>query len=245
MKESDIYKFVESELSRLNQAVESLQEGSFNLQLWIPIFRLVGYCMLILSLFDVIELFIPPDFMNPAWEFKTMGMLVERTPIPLIGLMLVFAGGLDWRGKLETLLVSIFSWLTLLIGILYLLLVPLGIMNTMRINTLNVAQVETVYNKKASQAQELEKQIGQATSEQINNLLKNQGRQIGEKKPEEIKTELLSELTQAQQKLKTQADNNKSARFQSLLKNAVKWILGALVSGVFFITIWKASYWAR
>ncbi|MEL7245203.1 MAG: HpsJ family protein [Cyanobacteria bacterium J06573_2] len=245
MKEPENFNFIKSELAQLSQAVEAIQEGSFNLKLWIPIFRVVGYCLLILSLFDVIELFIPPNFMNPVWEFRTMGMLVERTPIPLFGFMLVFAGGLDWRGKWESILVKIFSWLTLLIGILYLLLVPIGVMNTIRLNNNNVAQINNIYNQKLSRAEQIEQGVTKATSEQISNTLKRQGKPIEGKNPEEVKNQVLSELTQAKQRLKNQADNNKSSRRMALLKNAVKWILGALIGGVFFITVWRLSGWAR
>jgi hypothetical protein len=245
MNGQDIYKFVNSELSNLSESVESIKLGSFNLQLWIPIFRLVGYCLLVLSLFDIIEQFIPPGFMNPAWEFKTMGMLVERTPVPLLGFMLVFAGGLDWRNKWELILLKFLSWLTLIVGILYLLLIPVGVMNTIRLNQASTAQIDLQSNQQTAQASEFEKQVNQATPEQLVNVLRQQGQQVDGKNPQEVKSQVLSQVAQAKDRIKTQATDNIASRRLTLLKNSVKWILGALVAGAFFITMWKSSYWAR
>lgn len=56
--------------------------------------RWVGYGLLLLALFDTIEVLTPPQFTNPAWEFQTIGALVERVPVPLLGLVLVFFWGI-------------------------------------------------------------------------------------------------------------------------------------------------------
>ncbi len=245
MQESEIYKFVDSELSKLNQSVESLQEGSFNQKLWIPIFRIVGYALLLLTLLDLADIFIPLGFMNPSWELKTIGVLVERVPIPLIGLMLVLAGGLDWRSKWEAGLLKLLSWLALLVGVLYLLLIPVGIMDTIRLNTLNNAVIDNSYNQKISQSDHVEQQLNKTSPEQLVNILKTQGRVINGKSPQEIKSQILSEFSQAKQQFKKKTEQDRFSQHFSLLKSSIKFNIGALIAGTFFISIWKASPWAR
>ena len=73
------------------------------------LFRLVGYGLLALSLFDYVNIFIPPNFTNPVWEFQMMGEAIEKTPVPLIGSILVFYGKDDFRKDLEEYILKILS----------------------------------------------------------------------------------------------------------------------------------------
>lgn len=61
------------------------------------LFHVIGYGLLLFFLFDIVDLFFPPRFMNPIWEFQTIGALIERVPLPLIGLVLVFYGEKNYR----------------------------------------------------------------------------------------------------------------------------------------------------
>ncbi|MEB3181102.1 MAG: HpsJ family protein [Nostocaceae cyanobacterium] len=225
--------------------VEEFQEFGFTLLRSISVLRFLGYCLLVLALFDVVEMFVPPNFMNPAWEFQTIGGLVERVPVTLIGLGLVFYGENYSRSKWELPFLNFLSWLILLLGILFILFIPLGISNTIRLNHQIAVQVNNQYTQQMSRAEQMEKQLNQATPEQINQILKSQGGSSDSQKPEELKSEFADKLSQGKEQLKTQAAATKSAQSLNLLKKSVKWNLGALISATFFITIWKATIWAR
>ncbi|NMF64264.1 hypothetical protein DP113_07210 [Brasilonema octagenarum UFV-E1] len=224
--------------------VQELQDFAFSQQGSMTIVRSLGYGLLLLALFDIIEMFIPPNFMNPVWEFQTMGMLVEKVPVPLIGLVLVFFGELHSRTKLEIPVLKFLSWLTLLLGILFFLLIPLGLVSTIRLNSQNAAQVKTVSTQQIYQAEQLEQQVTKASPEQIDKFFKSQGRKI-DKNPQELKEQLLSDVSKAKQEIKTQAEATQSLRGLSLIKTSVKWNLGAVVAGTLFISIWKGTRWAR
>ena len=56
------------------------------------ILRLVGYGLLLLAVVNVSCLLISPELMNPWWEFQTMGAIVERLPLTLLGIFLVYYG---------------------------------------------------------------------------------------------------------------------------------------------------------
>ncbi|MEC4814666.1 MAG: HpsJ family protein [Scytonema sp. PMC 1069.18] len=226
-------------------AVQELQQFAFSQQGSMSIVRWVGYGLLALAFFDIIEMLIPPNFMNPAWEFQTIGALVERVPVPLIGFVLVFFGERYARTKLEIPILKFLSWLTLLFGVLFILLIPLGIVNTVRLNKQSVNQITTLSTQQISKAEQLEEQVNQATPEQISNLFKSQGRSLEGKSPEEAKNQLLSQVSQAKAQIKTQAQTTQSQRDVNLIKNSAKWNLGALVAAALFISLWKATAWAR
>ncbi|MBW4672017.1 MAG: HpsJ family protein [Cyanomargarita calcarea GSE-NOS-MK-12-04C] len=230
---------------RLIPLVQELKSFAFSQQASIGIMRTLGYGLLALALFDVIEIFFPPQFMNPAWEFQTLGALVERVPVPFIGFVLVFFGELHSRSKWELLLLKLFSWLCLLCAIFFMLSIPLGVMNTVRLNNQNITQTQTLSKQQFARAKQVEQQLSQATPEQINNFLKSQGNSLAAKKPEELKTELLSQVTKAKEQIKTQSEVAQSSRGLSLLKSSVKWNLGAMVAATLFFSIWKSTSWAR
>ncbi len=206
-------------------------------------FRLVGYGLLMLALFDLIHILVPLQLMNPIWEFQTIGGLVERVPIPLLGLMLVFYGEGNSRKKWEIILLKLLSWASLLIGFLFLLLVPLLVVNTSRLNN----QVSSQVTQQLTQLQQLENQVSNGTAQDINDLATrlNQGRPVDIKDPQELKSRLLSEITKAKNTIQPQTTAALADRRLALLKNAAKWLLGALVSGVLFIYMWNTTRWAR
>lgn len=225
--------------------VASVQEFAFSQEGSITILRCLGYGLLILALFDVIEMFVPPNFMNPVWEFQTIGALVERVPVPLIGLAFVFYGEMNSRNRWEFPVLKILSWLALVMGVIYILSIPLGVINAARLQRQSANQINMVSKQQIARAQQVEKQLDLATPEQIDNLLKRQGRSAEIQEPEKLKQQLLGQVSQAKQKIKNQAKAAESTRGLSLLKKAVKWNLGAVVAGILCINIWKRTDWAR
>ncbi|WP_197036067.1 HpsJ-like protein, cyanoexosortase A-associated [Fischerella sp. PCC 9605] len=230
---------------KLIPLLNELQEFAYKMADSMNIFRVLGYGLLLLALFDILEMFIPPGFMNPAWEFQTFGALVERVPVPLIGFVLVFYGEKYSRKEWEFRILKFLSWLTLLLALLFLLLIPLGIANTVRLTNTTVSKINILSQQKLTQAEQLEKQLNQATPEQINNFLKSQGRSLEGQNPQEVKNQILSQISQAKEKIQTQTKATQSSQRTKLLKNSIKWNLGALVSAALFLSIWQGTRWAR
>ncbi len=225
--------------------------NEFNQAEWrsVALFRLAGYGLLLLSLFDYINIFTPPRFTNSVWEFQVMGEMVEKMPVPLIGLIFVFFGKDAYRKDLEEIVLKVLSWLALGLGILFLLLIPLGVNNTLRINSLNNFQLNTQLTQGLNQLQQINDRLSSATSDdEINSALRNfnfQGRIPEVKNSQELRTRVLSDLSNAKNQLQTQIETTRANQKISLLKNSVKWNLGALISGVLFIYVWKLTKWAR
>ena len=194
-----------SEREQLNQSQERLERKSEGLEWSVVLFRWIGYGLLILALFDLIETFVPPRLMNPAWEFQTLGVLVERVPVPLLGLVLVFYGKNNWRNRWEKPILKFLSWAALLFGVGLLLLIPLGVINTVRIDAYNNRPIIAQVNQRTAQIQQLKNELEKATTaeemEAFLNRIQSDSQQL-----EKLKEQLSYFLTSGDQRMTEQAE---------------------------------------
>lgn len=204
-----------------------------------PLFRLVGYGLLALSLFDIIDIFVPSLFTNPAWEFQVVRNLVERVPVPLLGAVLVFAGEKSLR------IFKFLSWACLVVALLFFLLIPLGLSASVRIDQQSSQQLSAQVNQQTTQLQQLEAVLNKATTpaeiQSILTRLNPQGGVVSAQNLPQIKTQLLTRIAEGQRQIKTQAANNRANAQRLLIKNAIKSLLGALVSGTIFMMLWRQT----
>jgi hypothetical protein len=211
--------------------------------------RFVGYLLLIMSILDFIDILTPFQFMNPVWEFQTIGALVQHSPLLLIALVFIFVGGKNYRHKFEGYLLQFLSLGSLLAGILLILLIPLGITNTWRINHQNNVLITDQGYQQLAQVQQVKEVLTQAKSNQdINQIFKNlnpNGNIPEFKNAQEVRSQLLSQIQQIETNVNNQTraaqDNNR----KKLIKSSVKWNLGALVCASGFIWIWYSARWPR
>ncbi|MCS6815148.1 MAG: HpsJ family protein [Cyanobacteria bacterium] len=212
-------------------------------------FRWIGYGLLVFALVDVIEVLVPPQFTNASWELQAIGQLVERAPVPLIGMALVFYGEQLGRSLLESLLLRVLSWLSILLMVVFLLLVPLGVVNTFKINTQTVNTIDNQVQQQFNQLDQIQQQVDKASAKDLENLAEQLRRagvpEITSNNPEELKREVKTRVTAFKEGIKKQAAQEKTNRFRSLLERAVKWNIGAIITSVLFFAIWKTSRWAR
>ena len=240
-----------AQIGNLNQTTNDLSRFVFGMVDSLPIVRWVGYGLLILALFDVIEMFVPANFMNPNWEFQTFGALVERVAVPLIAFVFIFLAGLNERDKKEKIILKILSWLTLLLGIIYFITVPLGIINTVRIHKQNNEQITAKFKQQKSVIEQVKKGLdGPVTEAQMQQFLArlNGGSAPEIKSPEELqqaKQQISAFVNKGESELEKQVQVARSNQRLNLLKKSVKWNLGALVAGALFITIFRSTAWVR
>lgn len=204
-----------------------------------PLFRVVGYALLALSLFDIIAIFVPPLFTNPAWEFQMVRSLVERVPVPLLGAVLVFSGEKSLK------IFKFLTWACLVAGLLFFLLVPLGISASLRLDAQSNRELTARVGQLTNQLQQRQRVLNEAnTPAEIQSVLRQLNPQAGNvptQNVEQVKTQLLAQIADGQSKLKTQAATTRSNAQNALLKNTVKSVLGALVSGTIFFVIWRQT----
>ena len=129
---------------------------------------------------------------------------------------------------------------SLVVGVLFLLLIPLSISSALRIEQQNNSQL----SQKTTQIQQLKQELNAATTPtQITQVLTRLNPQAATAKiadPQAVKRQVLEKLAQAEQISKQQAAQQANNSF-SLLKNAVKLVLGSLVSGTVFLIVWRKT----
>lgn len=238
--------------SSSNQSIEVLRRFNISILRSINLVRWVGYGFLVLSFFDLVDILYPPDFMNPAWELQTMGQLVERVAVPLLGFVLIFFGERNSRDRWEIPVLNFLSWLTLIYGIIFLLLIPLGLFNTLRIDRQANQQLSTQVNQVQTQIQQVKDRLQTVNSPaEMENLLSQINPQGGTpeiesfQQFEEIKNRLSTVVANSDQQITTRAKEARITQRQNLLKRSIKWNLGALITSALFISIWKGTAWAR
>lgn len=209
------------------------------------IIRMVGYGLLLLSLLEYAAILIPPQLMNPEWEFTAMGQVVERVPVPLLALALIFLGDTQTRQSWERPCLKVLSWLALGFSLVLFLMIPFwGVMDTVRLNTMNDAAITQQYQAQNQRFIEFEQQLNQATPNDITNFLTSQGIQL-EDSTQPPKEQIMGQLQTLRQQLQTQAATEKTARRKTLLQSSIKWNLSALIAGVLFAYVWYLTPWAR
>lgn len=214
----------------------------------ISLFRFIGYGLLVLALFDIIDTFVPFRFMNAGWTFQTLGALVERVPVPLLGLILIFYGKHKSRQTWERPVLRGLSWGVLLAGIGYLLFIPWGMVATWHINFNFNNQFREQLSQNLTPIEQFKGQLEAVnTKAQMEALLsRTQGLPPNIKEfqnLEEVKQNLSQFIANSEEKLRKEAEQAHSQRRLNLVKQSVKWNLGALVSGVLLIGIWRATKW--
>ena len=217
----------------------------------LPIARAIGYCLVILALFDIVDSIIPAYFMNPVWEFQTIGALVERVPVPLLGMWLIFYGEQEDRKRWEKFVLKFLSWTCLMAGIVFLLLIPLGVNDVIRIHYQGQSRITVQVSQQNNRLQQLKSQVNNATAEQFDNLarLRNDRDNLPDlRNPQELnefKSQLSSEINRAEQRLSNQSKAMRDNQRLILMKRSAKWLLGAFLAGILYIRIWHETRWAR
>ena len=216
----------------------------------LSIIRLVGYGLLLMAFIDLVVILIPLKLMNYTWEFQTIGTIVERIPITLIGLVLVFYGERSDRTPIETFILRWLSRLTLFLAILLLLTIPLNIVNGFRIYYDHNAKINAQTLPKIDAMEKFKDKVQAANSlDQIELVLETQAKKnlvIPESlDSDEFKAGIIQKLEENQDILRSQVNSTKQQRRSFLLKKAVKWNLAALISSLILLFIWKHTLWAR
>lgn len=203
--------------------------------LGVTLLPLIEYIILCLISIDYIALLVQPQFFNPNWEYQTMGKIVKTIWAPIISSTFIFyrREGTTIGGK-ELGLLSWISRLTLLLGILYLLMVPLLLVNTVRIHQLNRARLIVQFENNDNQIEQVQEQLDSISEEELTARFPNSNRE-----------DLLAQLKQNQNNVEEQAESAYKQQKFNLIKLTVKWCLGAILGATSLILIWRYTSWAR
>jgi hypothetical protein len=206
----------------------------------------IGYGMILFSAMDYLMILLPPQFTNPIWEFQTIKRLIEQAGVPLIGFAFVFYRPLASIRPRSLYLLRFLSWLCLIIGITYLLMVPLAIVNTGRISLIGQNETNSQVKARTTQIEEIEKALERGLKPKELSVLA-QG--IGLSKEKIASTNLKEGISEELLKIKTankaqalQVQNNLRDRN---LRDLIKIIFEAALLCILFVWTWTATAWTR
>jgi hypothetical protein len=215
----------------------------------ISLVRLVGYGLVAMTAIDFLSIIMPLQLMNSAWELQTIGAFVERIPVPLLGIVFIYYGERCYRSPIERSLLKWFSYLSLTLAISFLLMVPLSINNTIRINIGNNAVINRELFAKTEQIKNVKDKIKAANSpEELRAIVQQpfyRAKIADSTNVQEIKDTIFKDLKNTEDKLRAEGEQIRSQKRGDLLKNSIKWSLGALIASCMFFFIWKDTIWAR
>jgi uncharacterized membrane protein len=213
--------------------------------------RIIGYGLLALSTVDVLLAVLPPELTNPTWEFGTMLGLVDRLPVPLLGLMLIFWGQDEDRLVWEEKFLKVIAWLILVWSISFMLMLPLGIFNTLRINRAVTNSISQNTQAQIQQIETLKTRVQNASEQQLQVLVQQinqvapQNQQISGSDPSQTKEELQNRLNNNKSKLREQRDDKIAEERTKLLKQSIKLNIGLLVGAALYWQIWRSTRWIK
>jgi hypothetical protein len=214
------------------------------------ILRVVGYGLLLMALVDFVFLLIPPQLMNPLWQFQTIGAMIERIPVSLLGLVLIFYGEKSDRTPIETNILKVLSWASLLVAVILMLVIPLNISNSLRIYHQHNATTNAQFVAQKENIQQFKEQLTAANSkDEIRVILEQQAKQSvnipDSVNTQKLKTDILTNLQKNQDNITSQTESFRGQKRSLLLKQCLKWNLGALIASTLLFMIWKSTGWTR
>jgi hypothetical protein len=221
-----------------------------NLLKTLPILRGIGYGLLLLAFVDLLYIVFPLELTKPVWEYQVIGDLIRLVPVPILAFMLVFYGETTGRRRLERPVIRTLSWSTLFFGVVLLLMIPLTVINTMRISSYNNDQINIQIKQQKLQLDTTKGQLEKASLSQLQSLIPVPDEKTGQlpdapKNPEEARTQVLSSLQKARETAELQATQARNNVQQNLMKNSGKIIIEALIAGCIFLYMWHMTSWAR
>jgi hypothetical protein len=213
--------------------------------------RFAGYGLLILALSNFVDALLPPRFGQDAgWEFSTLGKLVGTSPIPIIGLILVFYGESTARSAFGKNILKFLSWLSLLLGIFYMGMMLVGISAVIRINNDNTTQGNLALSQQLAQfntAKENLKNTNDANLLRAAEFIERRSPNIKLNKanPTELRSQLETEILKSENGIKTNIQDGQNRASRQLIKQAAKSFFEAIVSAFILFGIWSQTKWTR
>lgn len=197
---------------------------------------IVGYLLIFMTLIDFANVIIPPQLQNPEWELTTLDRLSNHSWALLMGTGFIltgfFSSALGRVRLIEVRLLMVIRWGLLLLGIIYILSLPLVLFNTNRL----ITQIKTKFSQESQARVQLIDQV-EANLGGINNP--NQLLQITQTlgipitnpntPPEQLKQQIQKQLPQLRQQIPEQAAQAESRQVKTLIQRSLRTALQLLV----------------
>ncbi len=208
----------------------------------------IGVLFLVFGLLDYLFILAPMDFMNPLWEFRFFGQLVDHVWGPLFGLALILTPLANTTSYIELKARALLSWIALGLALCYIFVLPFGIITANRIyEGLNRVRASELEQRSTAVEVAMDALYEMDSVEEIRARTQDLGLKTSlYAEPELLK--LKENIEDIYRKLHAERTEtlevNYRSQVRSLFITLVKGVLGAVVSmiGFFFLFIKSRSY---
>jgi len=221
--------------------------SQLNTLLWtVRPFRWIGWLFLVLATMDLAGMVVDLELMNPQSELNLIQGFIDRIPVPLLGIALVFWGGAFRRTRTELFALKGLTWGSFGLGVLLLLLAPLALMDGRRLDSQNVQRLHAAQQQLTENSARIDQRLNAAaTPAEMQALL----RQISGKPivlaPDTSLEAVQKQLGQAEATQRQQIEHALTTGRIKHWMSTTKWAVGALLSGLIFIAVWRMTRWVR
>lgn len=203
--------------------------------------RRAGYSLLLLALIDTIASLTPIQWLDPAWELRVMGDLIEKVPVPLLGVLLAFAGRQNSLARWERLVSRGLRPICLGMCIAFFLMIPLIATNSMRLRDEYALQIREALENKLAETSHWEAQLKSTAPDLLPATLEQMGARTDGKDLQSTRAQVLDGVAQAKSKLYDEAALLQQSQQQSLIQSSLKYSTGCLVAALFFLGCWRST----
>lgn len=207
------------------------------------LWSLAGYALLMVALIDCADILIPGALSDRWWQLQTIGRLVENAWVPLLGLIFIFYRREGYVARGEMYLLRCLSWGSLVVGLCYLLMVPVGINHALYLY--KNYQVSTAVSIARPSQQPLQQTRTDRTLAQLTLPLNSYSPLSQIDRDLQEKDDSLSEVYQVEQNGLAHEVTILEDPQIMLWRNSVKWIFGCGLASAWFTIVWRLTRWAR
>ena len=206
----------------------------------------LGYVLLFGSALDYLIILYPLQLTNPSWELQTFTQMVNNAWALLLAVLLIFLPKRDSITRLELKVLSLIRWGLFLGGVLFILLIPLGIINTQRIQENRVAELSRQQAVRMEELNNLQRALesGQLSRVQLGRIATAFNLQeTANETP--LRERLLEKVEEQRQQLRQGTITQKNSRSRQLLGQAIRINSQALFIGAFLLRSWWEVRWLK
>lgn len=200
--------------------------------------NVIGYVLATYSIVEFVNILYPLQLTNPQWEFQTFGKLVDNIWGLLIGFALIFFRTSVPVRKLELRFLSLLSWLVLGLGIVYFLMVPLATLDVWKLERRATQNYQATLARGQEQVANLRGalQTGDIPPQQLQTI--GASLQVARDSEVPLEQQILGALEQRQSQAIQNLDLQRDRFRKNLLRQALKWTIGAILGGFSLCWLW-------
>ncbi len=210
------------------------------------VLTMLGFTLLVLGLLDLAYIVSPMKWTDTQWEMLTVGRLVNNLWGPAFGLALILVPLSPSIGARMLRVRIVCSWLALILGIFFLLLVPLSVRNTVRIvNWAEFRAAGLIHERDRAVKEAIDTLDQLQTPQEMAAYLEplNLSNQLyrEEKNAVALREALKEKLVEITDSTSVTLKDEASRYREGAIRDGIKWSITALIGGIMYVMFWVLS----